>query len=461
MKCPPVIWAFVLASWAGGGVNGGVHHASIMSKYGQLVTSSTLRWVHANSGPDIPLESVPSGTGNSEKYICRAEHHGALLVGQTSLIGSHCVVGFVNRLYKKHAYELLINLDRAARLEWRPYSRYGGVAEGAVAAVDESSSSVVGDNDVFIGRHLSSDAWFPGAVEVPRRSASFGLMRVFNGKGQMTEENSGDILVETEPIRYQLELQTNLPDDEPRRTKKVVRSDVVLAKSSLFRFDEGKDIEARMQKVLSYEYEKSEYYGQIPGMIRALPASIRLPNGQVQSVLWGLPEKSVQHETIMVGHALQHFRAVDVSVVGVRITEETPYRASLTAVFPDGSRRERHIEGVVQRIYLDNIRPEYSRVYHIKEASKADSSQEGASTTTFQPGHRRPKEDDSFHYQQPQTHYRDNELRDNSAAVGGQKRQTKAEASDQQQLLMPSSSSSSSRAYIQAVLMVLAIYWSI
>ena len=100
MKCPPVIWAFVLASWAGGGVNGGVHHASIMSKYGQLVTSSTLQWVHANSGPDIPLESVPSGTGNSEKYICRAEHHGALLVGQTSLIGSHCVVGFVNRLYK-------------------------------------------------------------------------------------------------------------------------------------------------------------------------------------------------------------------------------------------------------------------------------------------------------------------------------------------------------------------------
>ena len=357
---------------------------------------------------------------------------------------------------RKHAYELLINVDRAARLEWRPYSRYGGVAEGAVAAVDESSSSVVGDNDVFIGRHLSSDAWLPGAVEVPRRSASFGLMRVFNGKGQMSEESSGDILVEIEPVRYQLELQTNLPDDEPRRTKKVVRSDVVLAKSSLFRFDEGKDIEARMQKVLSYEYEKSEYYGQIPGMIRALPASIRLPNGQVQSVLWGLPEKSVQHETIMVGHALQHFRAVDVSVVGVRITEETPYRAALTAVFPDGSRRERQIEGVAQRIYLDNIRPEYSRVYHIKEASKGSQSSSEESTT-FQPRHRRPKED-SFHYQQPPpTHYRDNELRDNG---GGQKRQT--EASDQQQLLMPSSSSNASKLSMAFTgLVVLVLYWSI
>ena len=61
----------------------------------------------------------------------------------------------------------------------------------------------------------------------------------------------------------------------------------------------------------------------------------------------------------MVGHALKHFRAVDVSVVGVRITEETPYRATLSAIFPDGSRRQRRIDGVVQRIYLDNIRPEY------------------------------------------------------------------------------------------------------
>ena len=84
----------------------------------------------------------------------------------------------------------------------------------------------------------------------------------------MSEEGTGDILVEIEPIRYQLELHTNLPEDEPQRTKKILRSDVVLAQSSLFRFDEGKDSEARMQKVLSYEYEKSEYFGQVPGMLR-------------------------------------------------------------------------------------------------------------------------------------------------------------------------------------------------
>jgi len=352
----------------------GLHPASIKSKYGQLVTSSTLRWTDADAaGVNPSQEAVPSGTGNADKFVCRAEHHGALLVGQTTELGSYCVVGFVNRLYKKRHFELLVNVDRSARLEWRPYSRYAGVPEGSVAAVDESSASVVGDHDIFIGRQLcpSSSAWLPGSIEVPRRSANFGLMRVFDAKGNMSEQGNGDILVEIEPIRYELEIHASMPDDEPRRTRKVVKADTELAKSSLFRFDEGKDIEARMQKVLSYEYEKSEYYGQVPGMLRALPTSIRLPNGQVQSVLWGLAEKSQQHETIMVGHALQHFRAVDVSVVGVRITEETPYRGTLSAIFPDGSRRQRQVDGVVQRIYLDNIRPEYSRVYRIKEATNA------------------------------------------------------------------------------------------
>jgi hypothetical protein len=166
---------------------------------------------------------------------------------------------------RKHKYELLINVDRAARLEWRPYSKYAGVPEGSVAAVDESSASVVGENDLFIGRYLNSatSSWLPGAVEVPRRSSSFGVMRVFDSKGNMSEHIAGDILVEVEPTRYDLELHDSLPEDQPRRPKKTTRSDVVLAKSSLFRFDEGKDVEARLQKVLSYDYEKSEYYGQV------------------------------------------------------------------------------------------------------------------------------------------------------------------------------------------------------
>ena len=147
----------------------------------------------------------------------------------------------------------------------------------------------------------------------------------------------------------------------------------------------------------------------------------------------------------MVGHALKHFRAVDVSVVGVRITEETPYRATLSAIFPDGSRRQRQIDGVVQRIYLDNIRPEYSRVYHIKEASAASPkpprhTPELPMTSTLKPsesaGSHLPKRPEAAE-KAKDFHYKDNGLRDTN-------RQTaKDRILSEQQLLMASSSAAS------------------
>ncbi len=78
-------------------------HASIKSKYGQLVTSSTLRWrgttAREFSLSVLPKEAVRSGTGNQERVVCRAEHHGAFMLGQT-VEGGHCAVAFINKLLK-------------------------------------------------------------------------------------------------------------------------------------------------------------------------------------------------------------------------------------------------------------------------------------------------------------------------------------------------------------------------
>ena len=48
-------------------------------------------------------------------------------------------------------------------------------------------------------------------------------------------------------------------------------------------------------------------------------------------------------------------------------TTNPPSRATLVSIFPGGARRERRVSGVIQRKYLNNIRPEYSRVYRIKD----------------------------------------------------------------------------------------------
>ena len=79
------------------------NHASIKSKYGQLVTSSTLRWRHVMGGHGknrIPVGAVPSGTGNPSRVVCRTEHHGTLLVGQTTIPDERCAVGFITRIHK-------------------------------------------------------------------------------------------------------------------------------------------------------------------------------------------------------------------------------------------------------------------------------------------------------------------------------------------------------------------------
>ena len=95
------------------------------------------------------------------------------------------------------------------------------------------------------------------------------FFRVFDAAGSVKgpilpeEHSSGDILVEVEPVRYELDIHDTSNDKMLKNRPKTTKEKKQLAKSSLFRFDEGRDAEARLQKVLSYAYDKSEYYGQV------------------------------------------------------------------------------------------------------------------------------------------------------------------------------------------------------
>ena len=64
-----LIVAFVAFVALLGLAESGMHHASIKSEYGQLVTSNTLRWTPISNNLRIPSEAVPSGTGNPDRKI--------------------------------------------------------------------------------------------------------------------------------------------------------------------------------------------------------------------------------------------------------------------------------------------------------------------------------------------------------------------------------------------------------
>ena len=135
----------------------------------------------------------------------------------------------------------------------------------------------------------------------------------------------------------------------------------------MFRFEEGADRVARMTKMLSYTYEKSLYFGHIKGTIKGLPTKVKLPTGEKKTVTWGRREDDRQQESIMVGHNMNKNTAVDIEVEAQLVTEEQPWRGRMTAVFSDGSQREREVEGVTVTSYLDMIQPSYSVLYLIKE----------------------------------------------------------------------------------------------
>lgn len=323
--------------------------AHIQSVYGQLVTSSTLAWQRSGTGYQIPEDAVPSGTGTG--VVCRGRHHGTELVGKTEL--GRCMVGFNNRLVSISSYYVLTQVPSASKLEWKRFARFSKPPRGAVAGVD-------GTEPVFVARNLGHNGEMNAAViELTASAYGTGVLKVYD-QHSATEVEGGDILVETEPVRYELKVDDY--EQDARRTS----SRKVLSSSSIFRFLEGQEVMARMQKMLSYTYSKSHYFGQIRGTMKGLPARISLPTGETRSMVWGMPDLIKQEETMMVGHNMQHNSAVDVVIRAEEVKEEQAYTGTLVAVFADGSVRERRVEGVQHTNYLNDIQPQYSKLYVIK-----------------------------------------------------------------------------------------------
>ena len=328
--------------------------AHVQSIYGQLVTSSSLKWIRSGTGVPLPDSAVHSGTNSG--VVCRGRHHGTNVVGATGgLGGAFCKAGFANRLVPLRNFEVLTQVPGAVKLIWKNFTRFSVPVHGCVAGVD-------GDNQpIYIARRLeASGDLVPAVVEIPVASYGTGLIKVYTDHS-VEDVEEGEVLVEVEPVRYRLHLHRF--DQSPKESQKRQ----TLASSSIFRFLEGKKTTARMQKMLSYTYVASEYYSHVAGTVKGLPVEIKLPSGEVKSRLWGMRDTRKQTESIMVGFDMQQNSAVDVRVVCDSIKLEQPFSGTLVAVFPDGSERTRQVEGSMVLESLQNIRPEYSKLYQIKE----------------------------------------------------------------------------------------------
>lgn len=330
--------------------------AHVQSEYGQLVTSSTLAWARSGVGISLPANSVSSGTGDG--VLCRGQVHGITVAGFTSR--ARCMVaGTGGKLISLTRYSVLTHVTNASKLKWVTYERFSPVPSGAVAGLDETGSYV------FIGRKLDGGVMRTALLEMgsAKNGAFGGRIAVYSVDDVVRLVSKCDLLVEVEPVKYQLDILENIKHPQRSSEKSV------LAKTSMFRFEEGRDSVASMTKMVSYTYEKSLYFGHIRGAIKGLQTKIKMPTGETRSMIWGRAESDKQTESMMVEYSMDKNTAIDIEILAEKVSEEQLWSGILVAIFADGSRREREVQGVTLTSFLDLISPSYSAPHRIKQQS--------------------------------------------------------------------------------------------
>jgi len=106
--------------------------------------------VNADHG-ERPLHSVVGGSNHSESlFVCRSPSGGgdSSRPGQLSWKGCLVVTGDTSNVYPH--YQVLVNVDGSARLEWADWKQFTALPPGAVNVA----------NDVYVARDVANSALY-------------------------------------------------------------------------------------------------------------------------------------------------------------------------------------------------------------------------------------------------------------------------------------------------------------
>lgn len=335
--------------------------ALIRSKTGQPLTSSTLYW--QSSGRGIPDETIEGGQPNT--YVCRFQHAGRLQVGETTEDESHCRIIYFERIIQKDKYEVLVNGHKAGRVVWSDWDRSRVSLEGAVQVGEHyvARAKVVGSEE--------EEGYQLGRLDTSTRR---GLILTIQ-QDEVVEATEGQILLEMEPVEYEL----GLPVTARQRRKILNDEQVQLAHTILDHMEDGSE-EQTVASSLSYIVNHSVYLGQMRSMVKGLQTSIMLNGGQAH-FLWGNSSISGSFPQIVdVSLRLARGTAVNVTVAGRRITFDGPFNAQLNTTYSDGFIARRQVDGQARQTLLEDVKLHYSEAYFIGNGSIVPLT-----TTTPQP----------------------------------------------------------------------------
>ncbi|EFN86325.1 protein unzipped isoform X2 [Harpegnathos saltator] len=357
----------------------------ILSKYGQQqVTSTTLKWlpvVHYNPSESKEIviggfEIAPDGgedetfANQAEKpemkrrplYVCRAMHSSSVwLAGTQKDKEKRCTVTLHGSVQSYDKYELLENVDGAARITWVRWTKFFQPLLGAVY-VDKKMLVARYEADNSDKRDTTKSR-YTHYIGTLNSNDNFGSIIYANENREEKFTKSGELLVETEPIRYEL---SAVKLDWPKK-RSIKREPRVLAETTIT--NTGTEA-AQMAEACTYSYNYSVYWGRRHAILNGLNTSITLVNGSTLSnVTWGTRREEIRMDVHNVIVFLEPGTGVNVTLRANYTDMEVPYRATLISHYEDSATTSRVISGTRQEETMFDIMPEFGPVYFLNNYS--------------------------------------------------------------------------------------------
>ena len=233
-----------------------------------------------------------------------------------------------------------------SRYEWSKWDIFTKVPVGSVAFTESVADAT------FIAK-LDS-----GKISEldKRRKLSGNLAVSLDGKSVSFVEK-GLLLKEIEPVSYQLtHMKFSTWRAKVHRTPVYLGHVLLLSQNSV---PVSSSSWQEISSVVAYNATYNFYYGQLDGLIRALPSKAETYSGgpKFENVdfSWGLPLKFSRHRIQQVSAVLMSGTAVNTSVEALLTMTELPYEAVLVSKFKDGQTREYNISGTYQETLLANV----------------------------------------------------------------------------------------------------------
>jgi hypothetical protein len=353
-----------------------------LSGYGQLVTSSTLRWQSTHKDDPYVLNSlhvVRGKRGNSA--ICRGYFQNTLVPGGTTSSSNQCAAYFFEKLVFLDDFEVLVDQTLTSRYEWVQWDIFTKIPVGSVAFTEGVADAT------FIAKLQDGTI-----CELDKRRGLSGNLAVSLDQQSVTFVNKGQILMEIEPIKYEIaHIRWIKWRSKVKRTERHLGHVLLANQNNDDRFnsdiyDDSAPIWQEISSVVAYNATYNFYYGQLDGLIRALPSKAETYGGGSKfeniEFSWGLPLKFSRHRIQKVSAKLISGTAVNASVDAFLTSTELPYEAVLVSKFKDGSSLEYNISGTYQETLLANVAVTKGRPFFVTNGTEAPTTTTTTPTST-------------------------------------------------------------------------------